>query len=408
MPQGLGQGETLEPLRMPPPGMPMGSSHPALNDGEELEPIRKQANGTSGTGLQGPTDTGFVHGVMRGARNILSTAKNSAQDIANPDMPVALSDRPQDQGSIGSRLQGNTMVNKYLLAPAAQEKQRSLEEAAAMRGTHGLESLGHGLTSMIHTAGEFVPVVGPMVGSLVDRARGGDVSGAVGEGLTYAVAPKVARGVGGRLIEGARDLPGVRTMIPSVEGVGRSIGQSRIGSGIERAFDRYSQLEAPPRVIAAPTPTPSPRGLLAGRVAAPPMTPPGAFVGDNPATYAGRGVPRVAPPEPMVMRPQPVPPGPVREIPPIERRGIDPELQGWYRGPERRIGQPVAPEDQGFNWAGPEDLGNKVRPELKQRWGPSSAAESLRLPSLLPKRWLRPSRPRESRHRSQKIQRLGA
>jgi hypothetical protein len=53
-----------------------------------------------------------------------------------------------------------------------------------------------------------------------------------------------------------------------------------------------------------------------------------------------------------------------------ERRGVDPSLQGFYGGPERRFGQAPAPDELGFNWQGPEDLGNKVRPETEAKMGP--------------------------------------
>jgi hypothetical protein len=170
------------------------------------------------------------------------------------------------------------MLNKYVLGPAAHEKEMSILEAQAMHDSHGIESIGHGLTSMIHTAGEFVPVVGPVVGSLVDRAREGDIAGAVGEGATYALAPKVARGVGGKAIDAARDVPGVRTLIPSTEGIGRAIGNSpTVGPMIEKAINTVSPPEpAPARAI----PTSGRAGPVAPAVGGPaeatqaiPMTP---------------------------------------------------------------------------------------------------------------------------------------
>jgi hypothetical protein len=86
---------------------------------------------------QSGRDTGFVHGLIRGGRNIVHAAKEFGSDIVNPDMPVALSDQPEDQGSVAARLPGDTMFNKFVLRPAAEEKQRSLEEADAMHRTSG-------------------------------------------------------------------------------------------------------------------------------------------------------------------------------------------------------------------------------------------------------------------------------
>jgi hypothetical protein len=270
MPEGLQQGESLEPLNgFPPPSMPdaAGASHPSLREGETLEPIGQTAYPDTGDSSQSGRDTGFVHGLIRGGRNIVHSAKEFGSDIANPDMSVALSDKPEDQGSVAARMQGDTMLNKYILRPAAQEKQRSLEEADAMHRTSGWESLGHGLTSMVHTAGEFVPVAGPLIGSLVDRAREGDISGAVGEGTTYALAPKIARGLGGKAIGAARDIPGLREVVPSVEGAGIAIGKSRVGGLLERAIQPDASAApgvAPPEgeYPAAETATPTFRGRL--------------------------------------------------------------------------------------------------------------------------------------------------
>lgn len=281
MPQGLQQGETLEPLNgFPPPSMPdvAGASHPSLREGETLEPIAQPNYAGRGDSSQIGHDTGFVHGLIRGGRNIVHTAKEFGSDLANPDMPVALSDRPGDQGSVAARMQGDTMLNKYVLGPAAQEKQRSLEEADAMHRTSGLESLGHGLTSMVHTAGEFVPVAGPLIGSLVDRGREGDISGAVGEGATYALAPRIARGVGGKAVAAARDIPGLREVVPSVEGAGITIGKSRLGPAIGRAVNATTSSEepaAPPTVSVAAAAPVAPRGLRAGACEAPasPLSP---------------------------------------------------------------------------------------------------------------------------------------
>jgi hypothetical protein len=165
----------------------------------------------------------------------IGTPKQFGSDLANPYMPVLLSDRPEDQGSLASRLQGDTMVNRYLLAPGSAG-----EETFARRSRSDAPHPWPGVFrswSYIDDShgGEYAPVVGPLVGSLVDRARGGDISGAVGEGPTYALAPRMARGVGGRAIAAARDIPGLREVVPSVEGIGVTIGKSRFGPAIERA-----------------------------------------------------------------------------------------------------------------------------------------------------------------------------
>lgn len=203
-----------------------------------------------------PADRGFVPGIKRGALNIVNTVHQFGSDLANPAMPVLLSDRPEDQGSVADRLQGESMLGRYLLQPAAAEKKRSLEEARAFHNTSGLPAIGHGINTFIHTAGEFVPLIGPIVGSLVDRAEAGDVSGAVGEGLTYKVGPRVLRGIGAKALDVARDVPGVRAVIPTTEGLGRAIGRNT-PEAIARPAIQWAEgvrpVEAKPSVALAPT-----------------------------------------------------------------------------------------------------------------------------------------------------------
>lgn len=121
-----------------------------------------------------------VQGVGRGLQGMWDFGKGLTSDLGVYG-PGALS--------------GGQLLDKYVLDPAAHEKQRSLEEAQAFHNTQGLDAAGHAITSMLHTAGEFIPGAGPVVGNLVDRARSGDIAGATTEGATYALAPKVAKGV---------------------------------------------------------------------------------------------------------------------------------------------------------------------------------------------------------------------
>lgn len=246
----LKDGETLEPLG----AQPTGRTSAGLKAGETLEPIQRGSSSAAGSSEPEPfASSRFGQGVKRGVLNILHGGKEIGADLITRPTPVLTGE--------------DSMLNKYILGPAAHEKERSIQEAATMHDSRGIESVGHGLTSMIHTAGEFVPVVGPIVGSLVDRAREGDIAGAVGEGATYALAPKVARGAGAKAIDVVRDVPGVRTLIPSAGGAGRAIGSSpTVGPIIEKAINTVS---SPEPVRARAIPIGGPAGPIAPAVGGP-------------------------------------------------------------------------------------------------------------------------------------------
>jgi hypothetical protein len=301
MPEGLQQGETLEPLSgFPPPSMPddVGASHPSLREGETLEPIGQPTYPDTGDSSPIGRDTGFVHGLIRGGRNIVHAAKEFGSDIANPDMPVALSDRPEDQGSVAARLQGDTMLNKYVLRPAAQEKQRSLDEADAMHRTSGLESFGHGLTSMIHTAGEFVPVAGPLIGSLVDRGREGDVSGAVAKARLTRWRRRSRADWAGKQLPRRATFPGsvkwcLRSKARELQSgragsetcwEGRNNPVHRLLPGVAPAEGEYPAALPHGQYEAPASPLPSPHQLGSGTTEPAPSAAPGDYAAAEPAT----------------------------------------------------------------------------------------------------------------------------
>ncbi len=64
----------------------------------------------------------------------------------------------------------------------------ALAEAEAYTGAKGTEAVGHLLNTYIHTAGEYVPVAGPFVASLIDKAESGDVGGAISQVAALAAA----------------------------------------------------------------------------------------------------------------------------------------------------------------------------------------------------------------------------
>src|SRR5579871_1738938 len=160
---------------------PSGASAPNVNPTTGITAPQGTESGF-GSSYAGDLIQRGMGGIGRGLVGIASFAKQFGGDLANPDMPV-----------FQPNAQGQSMFNTYVKQPAEHEKARSLQEAQAMRQTSGLESAGHGITSMAHTFGEMIPGVGPVAGSLLDRARGGDIVGAATEGATMYGAPKVAK-----------------------------------------------------------------------------------------------------------------------------------------------------------------------------------------------------------------------
>jgi hypothetical protein len=99
-------------------------------------------------------------------------------DIVSTKMPVI---EPDEPGVPWSSPKAQTIVGKYITAPSEEERQEALAEAQKFHDTHGAEAFGHLLNTYIHTAGELVPFVGPLVGSLTKKAESGDVGGALSQ-----------------------------------------------------------------------------------------------------------------------------------------------------------------------------------------------------------------------------------
>lgn len=181
-----------------------------------------------------PAGTRFVEGVGRGLQNVAGFAKQVYSDFTG-DTPVALSNKPEDQGSLADRLQGESMLGQYILQPAAHEKQRAEEERAQVKHfiPRSMEEAKHSVMAGVHDVGEYVPGIGPIVGHLADTAvNEGDVAGAAGEGLVYVAVPKVVEKGAGVVGSGLGKM-GVE--VPSVREVGRAVGRNRVtGPVVER------------------------------------------------------------------------------------------------------------------------------------------------------------------------------
>jgi hypothetical protein len=107
-------------------------------------------------------------------------------------MPIIM---PDDKKISWSDPKANTLIGKYIAAPSEAERQKSLAEAEAYTGTKGTTAIGHLLNTYIHTAGEYIPVAGPFVASLVDKAESGDIGGAATQVAALAAAHPVAEAI---------------------------------------------------------------------------------------------------------------------------------------------------------------------------------------------------------------------
>jgi hypothetical protein len=158
-----------------------------------VEPINRAESADPTSPI--PENYGFTPRHMAGAAweglgNIASAAYGVGKDLISSKTPVFLSDEPQDQGSVTKRLQGDTLINKYLIAPAAAEEKK------AQTAKTGIESIGHSLA-------ESIPIIGPIAAHIAERAGTGDVGGAAAEGATYVVAPKAAEKIVPPIVKGA-------------------------------------------------------------------------------------------------------------------------------------------------------------------------------------------------------------
>src|SRR6266851_1330157 len=134
-----------------------------------------------------PENYGFTPRHMAGAAweglgNIASAGLEAGKDV----LSYAFSPKPL---LISDDKHGESLFHKYITAPAEAEKQKASTAPTA------LESIGHSVA-------EAIPVIGPIAAHIAERAGTGDVGGAAAEGITYAVAPKVAEKIVPPIVKG--------------------------------------------------------------------------------------------------------------------------------------------------------------------------------------------------------------
>ena len=147
---------------------------------------------------QPPKQLGFTNenvGYNVGAlgRGVGQFLGGAVHDLVSTKMPVIL---PDERNISWSDPKANTLLGKYIMAPSAAERQKALAEAEAYTGSKGTEAVGHLLNTYVHTAGEYVPIAGPFVASLIDKAESGDIGGAVSQVAALAVAHQVTKTAG--------------------------------------------------------------------------------------------------------------------------------------------------------------------------------------------------------------------
>lgn len=166
--QGLSDAE-LEKLA--------GGSMPAnggLSD-EELNDLEKKASsGPDMSGLEYAGDLLYrgAAGVGRGVYNTLTA-------------PFQMADAAGSQGAETEVRPGGglgILMNKMIIEPT-EENARALWESVKAGKYANADNLSNALG--------MVPVVGPMAKDLFERARSGDVAGAITEGATYIAMPKL-------------------------------------------------------------------------------------------------------------------------------------------------------------------------------------------------------------------------
>lgn len=179
-----------------------------------------------------------------------------AKDLNSP-MPIVSPNEPGSQAK-AKGYTGPTFLQKYVEAPSEQERQEALKEAQQFHQTQGWEAFGHALNDYIHTAGEYVPMVGPFAAQLIKKAQGGDVGGALAQVAALKAGEKVQHAVTGELktragaaIEEAKETPQLKQANANVEALKKELAKKQeLYETAKAAHDQYAASHA--QGIAAP------------------------------------------------------------------------------------------------------------------------------------------------------------
>ena len=180
-------GYNVEPLNKGATPATSGASNKTAK--YTVEPINRAENADPTSPI--PENYGFTPRHMAGAAweglgNIASGVYGLGKDLIATKTPILIPDEP---GVKMSDPNADTLVSKYITRPAAAEHHK------AVTAPTGIESIGHSVA-------EAIPIIGPIAAHIAERAGTGDVGGAVAEGTTYAVAPKVAEKVLPPIVKG--------------------------------------------------------------------------------------------------------------------------------------------------------------------------------------------------------------
>ena len=136
----------------------------------------------------GFTNENVAYNLGNLGRGVAGFLGGVAKDLTSK-MPAVV---PDEKNISWSDPKANTLLGKYITAPSEQERQKALAEAEAYTKSKGTAAIGHLLNTYVHTAGEYLPVAGPFVTSLIDKAEGGDVGGATAQVAALAAAHPVS------------------------------------------------------------------------------------------------------------------------------------------------------------------------------------------------------------------------
>jgi hypothetical protein len=231
---------------------PLISLYHGLSGHEETPEERGETTTLSPVGSNlGFKPTHMAHAAGEMVRGVAGSLYDVGHDILATKTPILIPDKPDtpDKPEPGwSDPKAHTLVAKYITAPSMAEREASEKEMEEYFETNGAEATGHALAAIVHgTLGEYVPAVGPLAAQIMDKARSGDIGGALSQiAALYASAKAAPKALekGTELVKrGAETTPVLRSLADVVTTdkykLGRKVAEA------QRAFDKAYKDIAP-------------------------------------------------------------------------------------------------------------------------------------------------------------------
>lgn len=202
------------PVPQTQPDLSFGAQYnPTTGKWEDEQPVAMDRFATTPTTpAPAPEDTGVLAGAKRAVKNVATMPFSVAKDFTTPPSTPEEASAADVASQYGIPKPLALGVFRTLVKPQMNEwqtandyqKQADANPATANDFTDGAQHM-----SNMHRIASVVPLFGPIAANLAQRYVSGDKSGALTEGLGYALAPKVtdaALGAAGPAIEGAGDV----------------------------------------------------------------------------------------------------------------------------------------------------------------------------------------------------------